>query len=140
MAKFVFNMGDWPEEITKGFTRADKATIGIMKAALYEGAKIIADSGQKAAAAHGLSGGFGVAPFSTNDDGAQTSVGFEGGYFTNRWGQRVPYGIVVNVLEYGSSRVQGTHFMTRAYKSAKAKAQAAMKAKFQEEITKLLGV
>ena len=141
MAKFVFDMGDWADEITKDFTAANKATIGAMKAALYEGAKVIADAGKAAANEHGLGAGFGVSPFQTDADGTQTSVGFRnGGYFTNRWGQRIPYDLAANVLEYGSSRVPGTHFMTHAYKSAKANAQAAMKAKFQEEITKLLGV
>ena len=140
MAKFVFDMGGWADEIAKDFNTADKAVIGIMKASLYEGAKVIADAGKKAADAHGLGGGLGIATFQTDADGPMTSVGFRnGGYFTNRFGESVPYDLAANVLEYGSSRVQGTHFMTHAYKSAKANAQAAMKAKFQSEITKLLG-
>lgn len=140
MAKFEFDIGDWVDDITKDFGNANKATLGIMKAALYEGAKVLADAGKKAAAAHGLGAGLGISTFRTDADGPQTSIGFRnGGYFTNEWGQRVPYDLVANVLEYGSSRVPATHFMTHAYKSAKAEAQAAMKAKFQEEITKLLG-
>ena len=140
MAKFTFEIGDWAEEIAKDFSEADKATLGAMKLALYEGAKVLADAGKRAAALHGLSDGFGISPFRTDSDGTQTSIGFRnGGYFTNRWGQRVPYDLAANVLEYGSSKVPATHFMTHAYKAAKAEAQAAMRAKFQEEITKRLG-
>lgn len=140
MAKFTFDAGDWVEEIRKEFDVADKAVIGAMKLALYEGAKVMADAGKAAADAHGLGGGFGVATFRTDADGPQTAVGFRnGGYFTNQWGQRVPYELAANVLEYGSSRVKATHFMTHAYKSAKENAQSAMRAKFHEEITKIIG-
>lgn len=140
MAKFVFDSGSWAEEIAKDFREANVNLIPIMKSALYEGARVIKEAGEKAADAHGLGAGFGVAPFRTDTDSTQTSVGFRnGGYFTNRWGERVPYDLAANVLEYGSSKVKATHFMSRAYKSAKAEAQAAMKTKFTEEITKLLG-
>lgn len=141
MAKFEFDIGGWAQDIAKEFNIADKATIPIMKMALYEGAKVMADAGKAAADAHGLGAGFGVAPFRTDSDGPQTSTGFRGGgYFTNEWGQTVPYDLAANVLEYGSSRVKATHFMTHAYKAARPKAEAVMKAKFNEEITKLLGV
>lgn len=141
MAKFVFDTGDWVREIAMSTDLALSKLFPIMKMALYEGAKVLADKGKAAADAHGLGAGFGVATFKTNSDGPQTSVGFrDGGYFTNRWGQTVPYDLAANVLEYGSSRVPGTHFMTHAFKSARANAQAAMRAKFQEEINKLLGV
>ena len=138
--KFEFDIGDWVSDITKDFDTADKATLGIMKAALYEGAKVVADRAKSAANEHGLGAGLGISPFRTDSDGPQTSIGFRnGGYFTNQWGQRVPYDLVANVLEYGSSKVPATHFMTHAYKSAKAEAQAVMRAKFQEQIMKLLG-
>ena len=141
MAKFQIDVGSWAEDIAKDFNIADRATIPIMKMALYEGAEVMANAGKAAANAHGLGAGLGVAPFRTDNDGPQTSVGFrDGGYFTNRWGQTVPYDLAANVLEYGSSRVPGTHFMTHAYKAARPKAEAAMRAKFQEEINKLLGV
>lgn len=140
MAKFEFDIGGWVEDIAKEFEIANNETIPIMKAALYEGAKVLADAGKKAADAHGLGAGFGVAPFRTDADGPQTAVGFRsGGYFTNRWGQTVPYDLAANVLEYGSSKVPAKHFMTHAYKSARPAAEAAMRAKFHEEITKLLG-
>ena len=141
MAKFVFDTGDWVREIAMSTDLALSKLFPIMKMALYEGADVIANAAKKAANAHGLGAGLGVATFKTDADGPQTSVGFrDGGYFVNRWGQTVPYDLAANVLEYGSSRVPGTHFMTHAFKSAKAKAQAAMRAKFQEEINKMLGV
>ena len=140
MASFNFEIGDWVEDITKQFSEADKSVIPAMKAALYEGAKVLADAGKRAANEHGLGAGFGVATFRTDADGPQTAVGFRnGGYFTNQWGQRVPYELAANVLEYGSSRVPATHFMSHAYRAAKAEAEAAMMAKFHEEINKLLG-
>lgn len=140
MAKFEFDVGRWVYDIRTEFSDADKVTIPIMKAALYEGAKVLADAGKKAADAHGLGAGLGIATFRTYSDGIQTSIGFrDSGYFTNRWGQTVPYDLAANVLENGSSRVDATHFMSHAFKGAKEKAQSAMRAKFHEEMTKILG-
>lgn len=140
MAKFEFDVGGWVYDIRKKFGDADKVTIPIMKAALYEGAKVLADAGKKAADAHGLGAGLGIATFRTVSGGIQTSIGFrDSGYFTNRWGQTVPYDLAANVLENGSSTVEATHFMSHAFKGAKAKAQSAMMAKFHEEMTKILG-
>ena len=47
--KFEFDIGDWVTDITKDFNQADKDTIPIMKAALYEGAKVMADRAKSAA-------------------------------------------------------------------------------------------
>ena len=139
MAKFQIDVGSWAEDIAKDFNIADRATIPIMKMALYEGADVMANAAKKAANAHGLGAGLGVAPFQTDSDGPQTSVGFrDGGYFTNRWGQTVPYDLVANVLEYGSSKVKATHFMSRAFKAARPKAQEAMRQVVHQKMTELL--
>ncbi len=58
--------------------------------------------------------------------------------FTNRWGQTVPYDLVANVLEYGSSKVKATHFMSRAFKAARPKAQEAMRQVVHQKMTELL--
>ena len=47
MAKFDFEIGNWVDDITKQFGKADKSVIPVMKAALYEGAKVLADSSSK---------------------------------------------------------------------------------------------
>lgn len=141
MAKFKLDIGSWAEDIAEEFNVADQSTIPIMKMALYEGAKVLADAGKAAANVHGLGDGLGIAPFRTDSDATETSIGFSnGGYFINRFGKRVPYDLAANVLEYGSSRVKGTHFMTHAYKAARPAAESAMRAKFQKEINKMLGV
>ena len=142
MAKFVFPTEKWADEISKEFKIADDHLFGIMRMALYDGADVLADKGRAAAEAHGLGGGFGVAKMVTGTDGVQTSVGFrDGGYFTNRWGQEVPYDLAANLLEYGTrdGTRPATHFMSRAYKSAKAEAQAAMRQTFQNAIQRILG-
>lgn len=142
MAKWVFPTGKWAEEIAEDFKIADDHLFGIMRMAMWEGAHVLADAGRKAAEAHGLAGGFGVSKMRTSTEGVQTSVGFrDGGYFTNRWGETTPYDLAANVLEYGSSdgNHPATHFMSNAYKSAKADAQAAMRITFQNEIRRILG-
>lgn len=143
MAKFTFDTGTWVEEITRSFDQADKNVIAAQKVALYEGAKVLADAAKSAANAYGLGAGLGIATFRTDSDGTQTSVGFrqsgDAGYFINRWGQRVPYDLVANVLEYGSSRVPATHFFSRAVKSQKDTAKAVMRMVFLEQMNKYLG-
>ena len=143
MAKFVFDTGTWVQEITRDFDQADKNVIAAQKVALYEGAKVLADAAKSAANAYGLGAGLGIATFRTDSDGTQTSVGFrqsgDAGYFINRWGQRVPYDLVANVLEYGSSRVPATHFFSRAVKSQKDTAKAVMRMVFLEQMNKYLG-
>ena len=143
MAKFTFDTGTWVEEITRNFDQADKNVIAAQKVALYEGAKVLADAAKSAANAYGLGAGLGIATFRTDSDGTQTSVGFrqsgDAGYFINRWGQLVPYDLVANVLEYGSSKVKATHFFSRAVKSQKDTAKAVMRMVFLEQMNKYLG-
>lgn len=143
MAKFTFDTGTWVEEITRNFDQADKNVIAAQKVALYEGTKVLADAAKSAANAYGLGAGLGISTFRTDSDGAQTSVGFrqsgDAGYFINRWGQRVPYDLVANVLEYGSSKVKATHFFSRAVKSQKDTAKAVMRMVFLEQMNKYLG-
>ena len=44
MAKFQIDVGSWAQDIAKEFNIADKATIPIMKMALYEGADVMANA------------------------------------------------------------------------------------------------
>lgn len=139
MAKFEFPTDDWAYEIAKDFEIAEYALPRIVAQAVYQGAKVIADAGHAAAAKYGLSAGFGVASHKKTADGSQTSAGFrDGGYFTNRWGESVPYDLVANVLEYGSSKVKATHFMSRAFKAARPKAQEVMRQVVHQKMTELL--
>ena len=143
MAKFTFDTGTWVEEITRDFDQADKHIIAAQKAALYEGAGVLADAATAAANAYGLGAGLGISKMEETPDGVNTSVGFrkegDAGYFINRWGQKTPYDLVANVLEYGSSRVPATHFFSRAVKSQKDTAKAVMRMVFLEQMNKYLG-
>jgi hypothetical protein len=143
MAKFVLELGDWAPRLAKQYNLASKDVIPIMKAALYEGAGIMADAFRAASKPYGLDAGVGIAEFEVSADGAQTAVGFrkkgEDGYFINRWGQKTPYDLVVNVLNKGTSRVPGTHFFDHARDQAQPKAQAAMHDKYYEDIMKIIG-
>lgn len=142
MAKFVFPTGEWAEAIAKDYDIAARSLPRVIAQSVYKGADILANAGRAAAEAHGLAQGFGIAPFRQDSDGAQTSIGFNkkgaDGYFVNRWGETVPYALAVNVLEYGSSRVQATHFMSSAFKKARPAAEAAMRQVFENEMNKLL--
>lgn len=143
MAKFVFPSEEWATRISEDFKIAEYSLPRVIAQAVYQGAKVLGDAGGAAAAAHGLGAGFGIATFRQNSDGAQTICGFRSssdGYFTNRWGQTVPYDLAANVLEYGSSdgKHPATHFMTNAFKKARPAAEAAMRQKFQSEMDKLL--
>ena len=143
MAKFVFDTGDWANQIAEGFNKANQKVIAAQKMAIYEGANVIAYAARSAAYVHDLQDGLGIAKMEQSSDGVHTSVGFrkEGpaGYFTNRWGQTVPYDLAANVLEYGSSKVKATHFFSRAVKGEAAAARAVMKQVFLEQMNKYLG-
>lgn len=143
MAKFDIELGDWAQRIAKDYNIAAKAVMPLMKAALYEGAEIMANAQRAAASRYGLSAGVGIAKMEETSDGPNTSVGFrkegDDGYFYNRWGQKTPYDLVVNVLNSGSSKVKGTHFFDRACRQARPQAMAAMHDKYYADIMKLIG-
>lgn len=140
MAKFQIELGDWAQEITQNFGLAQKAVIPAMKMALYEGARVTADAVNRAADRNGVPWHCGIAQFQTDSDGVDTSVGYtDSGYFYNRWGQKTPIDLVVNVMNTGTTKVKGNHFFKIATESVKPLAQSIMLGKFGSEISKLLG-
>ena len=140
MAKFVMELGGWADEIATNFKLAEKEVIPIMKMALYEGAKVTADAVNRAADRNGVPWHCGISKHWVNDDGPETSVGYrDSDYFYNRYGQKVAIDLVVNVMNTGTSKVQGNHFFDRATKSVKPLAQSVMGTKFANEIAKIIG-
>ena len=143
MAKFEFELGSWAQRIARDYNLAYREVIPAMKMALYEGAGIFADAQRAAASKYGLQDGVGIAKMEVSADGANTSVGFRkqgnAGYFYNRWGERVPYDLVVNVLNFGTSKRPGNHFFDHANEAVRDKAMAAMHDKYYSEIMRILG-
>lgn len=136
MARFIFEPIDWFDEAALKFMEANRAAVPFSKAALYEGAKVLADSVHSAASAHGsLANGLDLSKMQTSSDGADIELGF-GGYDA----KGTPYKLIAAVLESGNSKTgtAGTHFFSRAFNTAKGRAKEAMAAKYWELMNKLL--
>lgn len=114
----------------------DKAAVdAVMKPTLYEGAKVYADALRKAASSHGHLADYLNLSKMKPSDGWYTTLSFVG-YDANG----VPAAIKAAALESGTSggRQRATHFIRNAIKSADPKAQAAMDAKMDELINKMM--
>ena len=144
MAEFKLELGDWAQRLARQYELGAREVIPIMKMALYEGADIMANALRAAAKPYGLDAGVGVSKMEASADGANVSVGFrkEGsaGYFYNRFGQKTPYDLVVNVINSGTSKGRkGNHFFDNARDKAKPKAMAVMHDMYYEKIMKIIG-
>ena len=141
MARFKFDMGDYVETLKK----LDTDTNGMIKAAIYDGAAVIADeikanipvdSGE-------LKRSMGLSKMVRDKKGyTYTKVKFSG-YDKNKTSKAFPRGVPNAVkaasLESGNSRGQkGTHFISHAVKRAESAAIQAMSKKFDEEIEKAM--
>ena len=82
---------------------------------------------------------FGVAKFRSSGDGSQTSLGFTGYVNTpsTKYGDRVPTGMLMQAINYGTQFRHGTHTLDRVEKNAKARAIQAAQEKIDQEIKKL---
>ena len=82
---------------------------------------------------------FGIAKFRSSGDGSQTSLGFTGYVNTpsTKYGDRVPTGMLMQAINYGTQFRKATHTLDRVERNAKAKAVQAAQEKIDQEIKKL---
>lgn len=81
---------------------------------------------------------FGIASFRTTEDGSQTSIGFTGYVNTpsTKFGNKVPTGMLMQCIEYGTRFRKGTHTIARAEKAVRNQAIQIAQNKITEEIRK----
>ena len=140
MAKFKWNMGDYIETLKK----LDTDTNGMIKAAVYEGAAVIADEIKASIPVDSgeLKRSMGLSKITTKKGYTYTKVKFNG-YDEKKKSSAFPRGVPNAVkaasLESGNSRGQkATHFISHAVKRAKSAAIQAMSKKFDEGIEKAM--
>ncbi len=82
---------------------------------------------------------FGIADFRNTGDGSQTSLGFTGYVNTpsTKYGGKVPTGMLMQAINYGTQFRHGTHTLDRVERNAKNKAIQAAQDKIDQEIKKL---
>jgi len=136
LAKFDFKGLD--EYVRKLNRLADpKRAEGMIKAAVYPGAGIVADEIRHNLEQHSRTGDLASSLFLSvmeNEGGyIYTQIGFAG-YDRNG----APNAIKAAVLESGSSRQTKTPFIRPALKSTKDKAEAAMAAELESRINQLM--
>lgn len=148
------------ESFVRDLSDLTKDCDGIMKAAVYDGAGVIADAvkaninalptrknhyvpeGKRARGAtpyekEALRRNFGIAKMRVGD-GVDTVIGFDGydGMPTKKWPSGHPVSMVARSIESGTSWLQKTPFVNKAVASSKAAAEAAMQARFESELKK----
>lgn len=139
-----------------------RETEGIGKMCVYDGAGVVADAlkakinglpvrdpnkhGSPKARVRGVTpdekqaliSGMGIATMRTAGGNINTVIGFDG-YFgkgTNNYPKGKPIPMIANAVNRGTSWLQATPFVNQAYNGSKAAAEAAMAARFDEEIAK----
>ena len=145
MAKITFDGLDlYAEEINKLGNKLPK----LIDAALYEGAKVVADQTQKEIdelseltpeAREGLHKGLGVAHFWRDSGATVTKIGFEGynSKRTKRWPNGQPNAMIARSLIRGTSWLRANRFTARAAKKARERAVEAMQERLDQDIKKL---
>ena len=145
MAKITFDGLDlYAEEIAKLGNKLPK----LIDAALYEGAKVVADATQKEIEGlteltpegrEGLHKGLGIANFWRDSGATVTKIGFEGynSKRTKRWPNGQPNAMIARSLIRGTSWMQANRFTARAAKKARARAVEAMQERLDQDIKKL---
>lgn len=129
----------------------------IAKAALYDGAAVVADAIHSAVGSlpsvttrpfdgvsdsdrEDLAAGIGIAKFAESADSVDTAISFNG--YARRTEARYPNGVplamIARSLESGSSLRQKHPFVRPAAQGAKAAALAAMAKKAEEEVNKIM--
>lgn len=121
----------------------------VVNAALYEGAKVVADAvraeidGLKDSHRHvtdaeiqGLRAGLGVAHFWNEKGKTMTKIGFEGynSYRTKKFPKGHPNVLVARSIIRGTSWIAPDRFMTRAVKKSREEALAAIQRRLEAEL------
>ena len=144
MAKITFSGLDlYAEELNKIADRLPK----MIDAALYEGAKVVADQTQKEIeglteltpeARQGLHDGLGVAHFWRDGGATVTKIGFEGynKKRTKRWPNGQPNAMIARSLIRGTSCMRANRFTARAAKKARERSIEAMQQRLDQDLKK----
>lgn len=131
---------------------------GLCKRALYDGAAVLADAVRAEVQAlpttdvngdpqqvleyekEGLLEGLGIAKMKDSEGVISTRVDFDG--YNRLRSKKYPNGhpnsIIARAINSGTSKRPKNPFMTRAVKKAKAKAEAAMSARMDEDINQIM--
>ena len=144
MAKFKFTgIEAYTESLEK---IGGKNAVGVLKYAVYPGAKVVADAIRKAADEHKDSGQLSKSinlAVMRNDDGyvntKVTFVGYDPAKPSKKFPNGVPNAVKAASLESGNSRGQkATHFISHAVKAVKSKAIEEMSKALDEKIGKIM--
>ena len=132
------------DEFMQRIQKIDQRTIPIVKMSVFEGAAVVVaaveNSIQNSVSGRlpiPLAKGLGVSRMRVNGRRVNVLVGFDG-YYENHEGRTVPIPYLARMVESGTSTIQKQPFMRPAIEAAESAALAAMEAKFNEEIDKMM--
>lgn len=159
MAKIEFRGLD---EYVKQLNRIESNTERYIGKALFDGAKVVADTvkasivalptdnraykedimrtGPSTIQKKGLIDGFGVARARMDGTLWNVKLGFDGynGVKSKKWPKGQPNSMIARSVESGTSFMRANRFMAKAVSSAKAQCEATMKRTLENEISKLV--
>lgn len=142
MPTFTFEGLDiYSEELA----RLGKNVPKMMNAALYDGAKVMADAIQteidtltelEPIQRQGLHDGLGVAHFWQENSATVTKIGFAGynRKITKRWPRGQPNAMIARSIARGTSWMRANRFIKRATQKARKKCVEAMASRFDKEV------
>jgi hypothetical protein len=160
MAKF--KVGKGMAQYLQCLDNLHEASPAIIGKAVFDGAGIVADavkaetealpvdngyagegemlSGPSTYQKNGLLESMGVAKMQTDGDYRNVKVGFDGynGMKTKKYPKGQPNQMIANAVESGSSFRKKNPFINRAVRNSREKAERAMAAKVDEEISKIV--
>jgi len=161
MAKLTFQSNGIDTYI-KFLDTIGKGSTGMIKRAVYDGAAVIGQSianginslptakdqfipsdlpitGITEAQKRGLLEGGGFAKMQNDNGYINTKWGFDGynSVKTKKYPNGQPNALIANAVNSGTSRRPKTNFINKAVKSSKAAAEAAMSARFDEDMSEL---
>lgn len=163
MARFKFD-GSGLEEYIKALDVISGKAQGMIKRAVYDGAKVVGEAfvaqigalpenkfegyiagdypiiGITHAQKVGLLEGFGFAKMENNSGYINTKVGFEGynSVVTKKYPNGQPNALIANAVNSGTSRRAKTNFVGKAIKQSNEAAKSAMAARFDADMEKLI--
>ena len=160
MAKF--EVGKGLDDYLADLQKMDQLTDAMCGRAIYQGAKIVADEVRKGieglpeakkssknqfltkgvtkSQKEGLLEGFGIAPKQNKDGLIHVKIGFDGynSTVTEKYPNGQPNSMIARTVESGNSWHQKTPFIAPACRSARDKAENAMKLSIDEDIQQIM--
>lgn len=157
MAKVKSNFSEGLNEYLQTLNRLSGNAEGVAKQALYEGARMVADAvkqnmnalptddrwgtqknkkaGLRPEEKQAVINGFGISGMKENAGVIDVKIGFENAGYTE---DGVPVQLLARAANSGTSFMRKSSFFDRAVRSSRAAAKAAMIAKGEEELRKLV--